>query len=548
MKLRALALLGVLHLLAAALFLYRCGPGFPLDDSWGHLVYARSLATFQGLCYNPGQPEAGVTSPLWTYMSAVPAGLAEWGLLAPHLGMRALGLLCGLLATWVGARLAGRAGHWPAICAALLLTFDPLLLAARFSGMELPLFALLSLLYVEAQLDDRPPVLGWVCGLLVLTRPEGLLLLLLAAPAQLRARGRALAFVPPVLACVLPFVAWNLWTAGQPWPNTWSNKAELVLNPLHALTATDALLAELSGLVDTLSALGGDTGLGWALPLLLAAGVFALEGGEHRLARLLLVPAGALLLGVLVTRRMPVADFDPPRVPFYFERYALLAWPLMLVVAAAGLSSLVRSAWAGAYCRLRATVVLVAPLALVAGLAHHAPVHAAEVARRFAAECADVEALNVQAGRWIEKHASRTALVATHDAGAVRYFGRRHVLDLYGNNDARLADLQRAVLAAQEGPDRDAEARALLDLLAEVRSRDPDALACFPLLYSAAARPELLAELQRFPEPDRTLVAVSLETWSELLGLTRRAVTFHVDVPHVMPSAVHQDFAVFVRP
>ena len=82
MKLRALALLAVLHLLAATFFLHACGWGFPLDDAWGHLVYGRALATWQGLAYNPGQPEAGVTSPLWTYLCALPAGLVEWHVLA----------------------------------------------------------------------------------------------------------------------------------------------------------------------------------------------------------------------------------------------------------------------------------------------------------------------------------------------------------------------------------------------------------------------------------------------------------------------------------
>jgi len=116
MKLRVLALVAGLHVLAAVLFLSRCGPGFPLDDAWGHLVYGRSLATMQGLSYNPGEPEAGVTSPLWTYLCAVPAGLVEWGLQPrPDLAMRALGLLCGVLTCLVAARLVRRAGLWPQV-------------------------------------------------------------------------------------------------------------------------------------------------------------------------------------------------------------------------------------------------------------------------------------------------------------------------------------------------------------------------------------------------------------------------------------------------
>jgi len=534
MKFRALALLGVLHLAAAALFLRGCGPGFPLDDAWGHLVYGRALATLEGLSYNPGQPEAGVTSPLWTYLAALPAGLVEWGLLErPDGALRVLGLLAGFGACVVGTRLALRAGRWTATVTALLLTFDPLLLAGRFSGMELPLFGLLTLLWVEATLDDRPPRLGWLCGLLVLTRPEGLLLLGLSAWRQLRERRRALDFVPPLLVCLLPFAAWNQWVAGQPWPNTWSNKAQAVLEP--------------GALAGALGALGGDTGLGWALPLLLLAGFISMEGAAERLARALLLPGAVLLAGVLLSRAMPVG-FDPPRVPFYFERYALLAWPPLLVVAAAGLASFARTAWTGLFCRPRAACVLASPLLLAGLLAHDAPAHAVDVARRFAAECADVEALNVAAGRWIDANLSRTAVVATHDAGAVRYFGRRHVLVLFANNDARLAALQRAVPEAEARRDPAAVARAVQAVLDEARARDPDALACFPAQYARSISPEYAAALRSLPPEGRAALDALADDWAVPLGLTRRAVTFRVGLPAVMDSPVHRDFAIFVRP
>jgi hypothetical protein len=530
MKLRVLALVAGLHLLAAVLFLGRCGPGFPLDDAWGHLAYGRSLATLQGLSYNAGEPEAGVTSPLWTYLCAVPAGLVEWGLLRrPDLAVRALGLLCGLLSCLVAARLARRAGPWPELAVIALLSLDPLLLAGRFSGMELPLFALLSLLFVEARVDDRPPALGWICGLALLTRPEGLVLVALALPRQLRTRARATGFLLPLLICALPFAAWNLWITGHPWPNTWSNKAEMVI--------------EAPAMLRTLIALGRDTGLGWALPVMLVAGAFSLEGVTRGLARTLLLTAGALLLGVLLTRPMPVG-FDGTRVPFYFERYALLAWPLLLVVAAAGLASLIRTAWAGTRCKLAACLALSSPLLLTLLLAWRAPVHAAEVAQRFAAECADVEALNVAAGTWIDEHLSRTALVATHDAGAVRYFGRRHVLDTFGNNDTRMAALLAAAAHAQRSGDPVAQQRANIELTAYLKARDPDALACIPLVAAFLHAPEL----QQLPPEEQAQVLATSDDYAGVLGLTRRVASFHVAESAVMGSMVHRDFAVFTRP
>ena len=42
--------------------------GFPLDDSWIHLHFARNLAEGAGFAYNPGVPVAGSTAPLWTLL------------------------------------------------------------------------------------------------------------------------------------------------------------------------------------------------------------------------------------------------------------------------------------------------------------------------------------------------------------------------------------------------------------------------------------------------------------------------------------------------
>ena len=43
-----------------------CRPaGFPLDDAWIHLAYARSFLEGDGISYNPGDWETGFSSPLW---------------------------------------------------------------------------------------------------------------------------------------------------------------------------------------------------------------------------------------------------------------------------------------------------------------------------------------------------------------------------------------------------------------------------------------------------------------------------------------------------
>src|ERR1700712_3246195 len=55
-----------LRYLLAEISRLKGGLGFPLDDSWIHLQFARNLAHGAGLSYNSGELVTGSTAPLWT--------------------------------------------------------------------------------------------------------------------------------------------------------------------------------------------------------------------------------------------------------------------------------------------------------------------------------------------------------------------------------------------------------------------------------------------------------------------------------------------------
>src|SRR5687767_11811652 len=76
--------------------------GLPLDDSWIHLQFARSLAGGEGLAYNPGERVAGSTAPLWTALLSLGFLLQ----LPPLVWAKTVGTACHLLTVAATFRLA----------------------------------------------------------------------------------------------------------------------------------------------------------------------------------------------------------------------------------------------------------------------------------------------------------------------------------------------------------------------------------------------------------------------------------------------------------
>ncbi|HEC33916.1 MAG TPA: hypothetical protein ENI37_04295 [Chloroflexi bacterium] len=182
---------GSVAVLSVALYLARSWAGghlgFPLDDAWIHQTYARNLVEYGQWAFVPGQPSAGSTAPLWTLLLAIGYGLGLPFRTWPF----ALGGLClvgtALSAARLGERLFPNHRFAP-LLVGLAAALEWHLVWAAASGMETLLFALLALALwdrVVVQPARRPFLTGLLGGGLILTRPEGVLAVGLAAGAWL---------------------------------------------------------------------------------------------------------------------------------------------------------------------------------------------------------------------------------------------------------------------------------------------------------------------------------------------------------------------------
>jgi hypothetical protein len=380
--------------------------GFPLDDSWIHLHFARNLATGAGFVYNPGQPVSGSTAPLWTLLLGAGAVLAG----ASPAMAKTLGVASGIAAALIVRRAAIAFGTAPAaaLVGAVGLLWTGAFAWGALSGMEVTFAALLVAVALLALARDATWTTAFAAALATLARPEAIMLTPLLALARPLTARRALIFTAVTVALLAPYVAFSYATVGRPLPATAVAKIE------------GGLLGWLGGLREpamvTWLTRPRDFGVEWLrwlftthplLPLALPAAFLAWRRGGRALG---------LVALALLAHPLAMALLAPYRGPAFQEgRYSAHLLPLAVLVLAAAPGKAVRARPVGL-----ALVLLVSLLAL------------APAAERYAWGVQNINAMQVHLGRWLAAHAPPSATLAVNDIGAIAFFARRPVLDLMG--------------------------------------------------------------------------------------------------------------------
>lgn len=150
--------------------------GFPLDDSWIHMVFARSIARGDFFAYNPHHPVAGSTSPLWTILLGIAFAVWHDPIVMPKVIGVALNITLGILMWKFAERLGLK--RFPAIVTALLIVGSTHLVWASLSGMEVSLYVTLCFtsMYAYVVYAADPTwkfLIPWIiAGVAVWARPE----------------------------------------------------------------------------------------------------------------------------------------------------------------------------------------------------------------------------------------------------------------------------------------------------------------------------------------------------------------------------------------
>jgi hypothetical protein len=443
--------------------------GFPLDDSWIHLHFARNLAEGAGFAYNPGVPVAGSTAPLWTLLLAAGARVAG----ASMIMTKTLGVAAAVAAALLlrRAALAGGASPGAALVGAIALLWSGPFAWGALSGMEVTLAALLVTAAMLALARERIVLAALAGGLATLARPEAAVLLPFLALGARPTPRRLVLFAAIVVAVLAPFAAFCWATTGTLVPSTAAAKVE------------GGLLGWLVGVREAARTTWLDRprafGLEWLTWL----------SGTHPLLPLALPAIGLAwrrrrALGIvglaLLAHPLAMAILAPYRGPAFQEgRYSIHLLPvaiLMLIVAWSSASTTLTTAWSSMRARVAGRVVGVVYLAT-------ALVTLWPAAERYAWGVQNINAMQVHLGRWVDAHLPGAATLAVNDIGAIAYFSRRPVLDLLG------------LVTPEIRPYRREGEAGVLRFIAE---RCPDFVIVFPTWFpELTARRDLLVAVYR---------------------------------------------------
>ena len=402
------ALLGVGFFLAVSALTYRVG--FPLDDAWIHLTYARNFALHGEWAFRLGEGSAGSTSPLWTALLSIGYLIR----LSPYIWTFFLGWvvlsMMAIQAEQIARKLlASYRTNIPWVGLFISLAWH--LTWSATSGMETLLHGLIILVVLGMLMENSRHymALGLLAGLSVWVRPDGLTLLgpiLLTAFLQnetTRARSAALFKVFTGFGVLFGFyLLFNLALSGSPMPNTFYAKQAEYAEYLASMSLTERLTD-------------------YILPLIASPFVVIVPGLFLWVYKIIRDKNWGALAGLIWALGYIGIYFM--RLPAYQHgRYIMPAFPVLYMWSMLGMMAYVTAPKANqrvAFLWLALVVVLVVAFQWVG-------------AKQNADDVVFVETQMVQTARWINENLPPDEVLGVHDIGAIGYFTQNPILDLAG--------------------------------------------------------------------------------------------------------------------
>lgn len=402
----ALAAISFYLLVSASIFRV----GFPLDDSWIHLTYARNLAEHGEWAFRLGERSAGSTAPLWTALLSIGflLGLAPfiWTYFLGWVVLTLLGILTENIARML---LESYKPRIPWVGLFFVLAWH--LTWSAVSGMETLLHALMTVAVLGALMSGsrRYLVLGLLAGLSIWVRPDGLTLL---GPILFTAllnenswSSRSQAILKTLVgfgALFFLYLLFNLVLSGNPMPNTF-----------YAKQAEYEVFWQSKSISERI--------IEYLLPIIASPFIVLVPGAILWIAKKFREKQWGTISGVIWVIGYIGIYFA--RLPAYQHgRYIIPALPILYLWGMLGMMEFITSEKAN-----KRIVFLWSVLTGVLCL-----IFSFFGARQNAYDVYWIESEMVVTARWVQQNVAPDALLAVHDIGALGYYVQNPILDLAG--------------------------------------------------------------------------------------------------------------------
>jgi hypothetical protein len=411
--------------------------GFPLDDTWIHMVYARNLAQYGLPYYNHGILESGFTSPLWMIFGALAHIIAFSSGASAVVIIKMLGVLLAWLTSVAIFELCRYfTDHLAsAVLCGLYVATMPVIAFSQVSGMEVCLASCLGGWAILCLFKNRFFSSGILLGLGAIARPENVILTMLVVVSALlwgapkshpTKLNRVLRLLLPTAVFLLLWSLMCLLITGHPMPNTYYAK----FSSSDVMGGFSRIIGEVVLKIPAMFLFSGI--------LFYVGGVlYMLKTRSWQMTLPVIVYPWLFILAIATSRNMPLHS----GLYYYWLRYVVPALPFIFIPVGAGFelfwsptkwsprlgskTSMVRLA------RLMTVLLVIISWIKLPGQLRFR-------SSQFAWNCQNINEVQVELGRWVNEHTPPDAAIVVNDAGALRYFGGRKTIDLLGLNDHAL--------------------------------------------------------------------------------------------------------------
>jgi tetratricopeptide (TPR) repeat protein len=399
--------------------------GFPLDDPWIHLTFARNLIEYGSFSYYKNiLVTAGSTSPLYTLLLSVLYIIVKNEFIISYI----LGIGFFGLSIFFFYKLVQREEkeNWFPLAAALMLVLQPKLILISVSGMETALFIFMIVLCFFFYRSRNVWGLGTSLGLLIWSRPDGIVVWIAIAIDYLLSsrfnsqnendtfdkKGFLTSFAIGAFFVLLYFV-FNFVLSGSIFPNTYGAKIEFY----NTMDRSSFLKDSVFGFFST-----NEFVILW-IPFL-ASVLFSLyllfKKHYSRYNLYILFIVGLIAVYYI---KLPFAH--------RFGRYLLPVIPFYLYVTFSGMRGIYEEiqgkSKADLKMLLNALFFIFAASQIAFSFSSIKP-----ALLEYVEYCKYHNDRHVAAGKWLYQNTKESDVIATHDIGAIAFYSHRKVFDMAG--------------------------------------------------------------------------------------------------------------------